>query len=34
MEVWMLGDERSLPELDRLCGTALESLRSGIVDTA
>jgi AcrR family transcriptional regulator len=34
MEVWMLGDERSLPELDRLCRTALESLRSGIVDTA
>lgn len=30
MEVWMLGDERSLPELARLCGDALESLRKGI----
>lgn len=30
MEVWMLGDERSLPELSRLCGDALESLRKGI----
>lgn len=26
MEVWMLGDQRSLPELSRLCRTALESL--------
>jgi AcrR family transcriptional regulator len=30
MEVWMLGDERSLPELARLCGDALESLGKGI----
>jgi len=30
MEVWMLGDERSLGELARVCHTALESLRSGI----
>lgn len=30
MEVWMLGDQRSLPELARLCGDALESLRKGI----
>ena len=30
MEVWMLGDERSLPELGRLCGDALESVRKGI----
>ena len=33
MEVWMLSDERSLPELARLCRMALESLTSGIVDT-
>jgi AcrR family transcriptional regulator len=32
MEVWMLGDERSLPELDRLCRAALKSLRAGIGD--
>jgi AcrR family transcriptional regulator len=32
MEVWMLSDERSLPELARLCRMALESLTSGIVD--
>jgi AcrR family transcriptional regulator len=32
MEVWMLGDDRSLAELARLCRTALESLRSGIVE--
>jgi AcrR family transcriptional regulator len=32
MEVWMLSGERSLPELARLCRTALESLQSGIVD--
>ncbi|MDV3130338.1 TetR/AcrR family transcriptional regulator [Mycobacterium sp. 21AC1] len=34
MEVWMTGNdagERSLPELARLCRTALESLRSGLV---
>jgi AcrR family transcriptional regulator len=30
MEVWMLGDERSLPELARLCRDALESLGKGI----
>ncbi|MDA2889477.1 TetR/AcrR family transcriptional regulator [Mycolicibacterium sp. BiH015] len=32
MEVWMLGDDRSLPELDRLCRHALELLRTGIED--
>ncbi len=32
MEVWMLGEDRSLPELDRLCRQALELLRSGIGD--
>lgn len=32
MEVWMLGDDRSLPELDRLCRAALKSLRTGLVD--
>ena len=30
MEMWMLSDERSLPELARLCRTALDSLASGI----
>ena len=30
MEVWMLGEDRSLPELDRLCRHALELLRTGI----
>lgn len=30
MEVWMLGDQRSLPELDRLCRAAMEALRTGI----
>ncbi|MGV0745330.1 TetR/AcrR family transcriptional regulator [Mycolicibacterium sp. XJ870] len=33
MEVWMIGNaagERSLPELARLCRTALELLRSGV----
>ncbi|EUA08079.1 bacterial regulatory s, tetR family protein [Mycobacterium kansasii 732] len=30
MEVWMLGDDRSLGELARMCHTALESLRAGI----
>jgi hypothetical protein len=30
MEVWMLG-ERSLPELARLCKTALDSLETGIL---
>jgi hypothetical protein len=34
MEVWMLGGERSLPELGRLCANALESLRKGIDDPA
>jgi AcrR family transcriptional regulator len=32
MEVWMLGDDRSLPELDRLCRAAMKSLRNGIGD--
>ncbi|CDO07259.1 TetR family transcriptional regulator [Mycolicibacterium cosmeticum] len=32
MEVWMLG-ERSLPELARLCKTALNSLETGILPT-
>ena len=32
MEVWMLGEERSLPELARLCRTALESVVEGISD--
>jgi AcrR family transcriptional regulator len=32
MEFWMLGDDRSLPELARLCREALESLRQGIDD--
>ncbi|MFV9632131.1 TetR/AcrR family transcriptional regulator [Mycobacterium neumannii] len=30
MEVWMLGDERSLPELSRLTGEALRALAEGI----
>ncbi len=30
MEVWMLGDDRSLPKLDRLCRAALKSLQTGI----
>jgi AcrR family transcriptional regulator len=30
MEVWMLGDNRSLGELARVCHIALESLRAGI----
>jgi hypothetical protein len=29
----MLGDDRSLPELDRLCRAALKSLRKGIGDS-
>lgn len=33
MEVWMVGDERSLGELARLCHAALESLRAGITDS-
>ena len=32
MEVWMLGDDRPLPELDRLCRAALKTLRTGIGD--
>ncbi|AKS32470.1 TetR/AcrR family transcriptional regulator [Mycolicibacterium goodii] len=33
MDIWMTGDDedRSLPELARLCRTALESLRAGLV---
>lgn len=34
MELWMVGDEageRSLPELARMCRTALEELRTGLV---
>lgn len=31
MELWMVGEDRSLAELGRLCRTALESLRDGIV---
>ena len=34
MEVWMLSDDRSLPELARLCREALEALRRGIDDPA
>lgn len=33
MEVWMLGDDRSLGELARVCHVALESLRAGITET-
>jgi AcrR family transcriptional regulator len=32
MEVWMLGDDRGLPELSRLCAAALETLSKGIGD--
>jgi AcrR family transcriptional regulator len=32
MEVWMLGDERSLDELARLCRMALEAVAEGISD--
>jgi AcrR family transcriptional regulator len=32
MEVWMLGDERSLAELARLCHSALSSIEGGLVD--
>ena len=32
MEVWMLGGDRSLGELARVCNVALESLRAGITD--
>ena len=30
MEAWMLGEDQSLPELDRLCRAALKSLRTGL----
>ena len=33
MEVWMLGKDRSLGELARVCHLGLESLRAGITDT-
>ena len=33
MEVWMLGDNRSLGELARVCHVALETLRAGITVT-
>ena len=32
MEFWMLGDNRSLGELARVCHVALESLRAGFTD--
>jgi AcrR family transcriptional regulator len=32
MELWMIGEDRSLAELGRLCRTALASLRQGIID--
>lgn len=32
MEMWMVGDDRSLAELARLCSAALDELRSGILD--
>ncbi|HEY0229005.1 MAG TPA: TetR/AcrR family transcriptional regulator [Mycobacterium sp.] len=33
MEVWMVGDDRSLGELARVCHAALESLRAGLTDS-
>ena len=33
MEVWMVGDERSLGELARVSHLALETLRGGINET-
>lgn len=33
MEFWMLGDDRSLGELARMCHAALESLRAGIKES-
>lgn len=33
MEVWMLGADRSLGELARMCHTALESVRTGVTQT-
>lgn len=32
MELWMVGEDTSLAELGRLCRTALESLRKGVID--
>ncbi|OBI47956.1 TetR family transcriptional regulator [Mycobacterium kyorinense] len=32
MEVWMLGEDRSLAELARLCRAALDSLQLGVLD--
>jgi AcrR family transcriptional regulator len=32
MEIWMLGEDRSLGELARVCHVALESLRAGITE--
>ena len=32
MEVWMLREERSLPELAELCRAALDSLNHGMTD--
>jgi AcrR family transcriptional regulator len=34
MEVWMLGEDRTLPELTRLTREALQTLQKGIVGTA
>jgi hypothetical protein len=33
MEFWMLGEDRSLPELTRLTGEALQTLSKGIGET-
>ena len=33
MEVWMVGDDRSLGELARVCHLALETVRGGISET-
>ena len=33
MEVWMVGDDRSLGELARVCHLALETVRGGIRET-
>lgn len=33
MELWMLGDDRSLDELARLCRTGLSTLESGLLNT-
>jgi AcrR family transcriptional regulator len=34
MDVWMLGGDRSLGELARLCRVALDSLKSGVLNAA